>query len=430
MHRNILRLALPNIISNLTIPLLTMVDLHLMGYLDSARFMGAVALGGVVFNIVYWMFAFLRMGVSGMTAQFYGGNNNNEIAQTLYRGLLIAFLGGILLVLFQKPIAQLSFYLLQGSDEVKQLALNYFYMRIWAAPAAIAMMVINGWFLGMQNAYFPMLTSISINIINVIASFLFVRVFQLNEIGVALGSVIAQYSGILIALILFHRKYAIVYTYFKVRELLHAEKMKKFLAINSDIFIRTFCIIAVFTFFTSQSAHYGDVVLAANTALLQFLFFISYFLDGFAYAAEALVGRYIGEKNHLKIKDSIRKLLLWGGLFGFFFTFLYSIAGNTLLRIFTNQTAVLNEAQHYLLWVIFIPIAGFASYIWDGIYIGATASKWMRNTMLIATLLGFFLPYTCTANAYHNHALWMSMLFFMFGRSVLQTIFSKRLLEK
>lgn len=430
MHRKILHLAVPNIISNLTVPLLTMVDLHLMGYLDSARFIGAVALGGVIFNLVYWLFAFLRMGVSGMTAQFFGAKDDKNIAQVLYRGLFIALLGGAFLILFQVPIEQLGFTILQGSPEVKELARNYFYIRIWAAPAAIAMMVFNGWFLGMQNAYFPMLTSILINIVNVFASFFFVKVLHLNEVGVAAGSVLAQYVGLLISLLLFHSKYKFVYPHFNFAQLFHTEEIRHFLSVNSDIFIRTFCVITVFTFFTSKSAAYGDVTLAANTALLQFLFLISYFLDGFAYAAEALVGRYVGEQNKALFKEAVRKLLLWGGIFGGIFSMLYFFFGDSFLLIFTNQSAVLTMAKPYLHWVVFIPLVGFASYIWDGIYIGAVASRLMRNTMLFSAIFMFFLPYFFLETSWGNHALWFSMVIFMFGRSLLQTIFSGRVFRK
>ncbi len=426
MHKDILKLSIPNILTNLTVPLLSMVDLHLMGYLNSELFMGAVALGGVIFNFVYWGFAFLRMSISGIAAQTYGRKNYSESAMVLYRGMLIAIVGSLLLLLCQSGLERLSFWLLEGSTEVKTLASNYFYIRIWAAPAALSLMVINGWFLGMQNAFYPMLISVLINIVNIGCSFLFVKEFGMEERGVALGSVIAQYTGLVLALILFLKKYSWVFQYFQVRAIAIMSELKGFLHISGDIFIRTWCVIAVFTFFTSQSAGFGDVTLAANSALLQFLFLFSYFLDGFAYAAEAIVGKYYGANNKKRLIEASKKLFIWGILFGGAFTLSYYFWGDHFLLLFTNKANVLEEASQYLIWLIFIPIASFASFIWDGIYIGATASKAMRNTMLISSIFFFFVPYYLLQKTLGVHALWLGMLLFMFSRSVSQTILAKR----
>jgi len=403
-----------------------MVDLHLMGYLNSEIFMGAVALGGVIFNFVYWGFAFLRMSISGISAQAYGRKNKQEISMVLYRGLFVAFIGSILLLFFQNGLEKFSFWLLDGSPEVKELARNYFYIRIWAAPAAISLMVITGWFLGMQNALYPMIISITINIVNIICSFLFVQHFNMQEKGVALGSLIAQYTGLILALILFIKKYSWVLSYFNLKAIAILSHIKDFLNVSGDIFIRTWCVIAVFTFFTSKSAAYGDLALAANSALIQFLFLFSYFLDGFAYAAEAIIGKYFGAKNKVKLLEASVKLFHWGTFFGIIFTATYFFWGNNLLHIFTNKQNVLIEAQKYLPWLVLIPIASFASFIWDGIYIGSTASKAMRNTMLIASIIFFFIPYYLLENRIGVHALWLSMILFMLSRSVSQTLLAKK----
>ncbi|WP_282039037.1 MATE family efflux transporter [Saccharicrinis aurantiacus] len=426
MHKKILKLAIPNILSNLTVPLLGMVDLHLMGYLDSDVYMGAIALGGVIFNFVYWGFAFLRMSISGISAQANGRKNNNEMAMVLFRGLFIALSGGLFLLIFQKYIGNFSFWLLDGSSEVKELASNYFYVRIWAAPAAIALMVINGWFIGMQNSIYPMLISIIINVINIGSSFLLVKLGGFEERGVAMGSVIAQYGGLLLSVFLFLKKYKHVLHYFKVKEILRLNELKEFLNVSTDIFIRTICVIAVFTFFTSQSAGFGNIQLAANSALLQFFFLFSYFLDGFAYAAEAIVGHYFGAKNKLKLKESVFKLFIWGGGFALFFTLIYWVFGRELLQIFTNQDAVLDEASKYLIWLVFIPIASFASFIWDGIYIGCTSSRAMRNSMLISSVIFFFIPFYLLRGHIGTQAIWLSMNLFMLARSISQTILAKR----
>lgn len=426
MHKDILKLSIPNILTNLTVPLLGMVDLHLMGYLNSETYMGAIALGGVIFNFVYWGFAFLRMSISGIAAQAFGKNDSQKSAMVLYRGMFIAITGSILLIVFQSGLEKLCFGLTEGSPEVKDLARNYFYVRIWAAPAAISLMVINGWLLGMQNAFYPMLISVLINIVNIACSFLFVKEFGLEERGVAMGSVIAQYTGLTLALILFFKKYKWTLKHFSLKAIAVISEFKKFLYVSGDILIRMWCVIAVFTFFTSQSAGFGDVALAANSALLQFLFLFSYFLDGFAYAAEAIVGKYFGAKNKIGLIEASKKLFIWGAFFGITFTLSYYFWGDHFLHLFTNKSSVISEASQYLWWLIFIPLASFGSFIWDGIYIGATASKAMRNTMLISSILFFFVPYYIFHQSLGIHALWLSMLLFMLSRSVSQTILANK----
>ena len=425
MNRSILKLALPNILTNLTVPLLGMVDMHLMGYLDSAVFMGAIALGGVIFNLVYWGFAFLRMSISGIAAQAYGKKDKFDMANTLFRGLLLAFGGALILLILQTGIEKVSFLILEGSPEVKALARDYFYIRIWAAPAAISLMVFYGWFLGMQNAIYPMVIAVSVNVVNILLSFLFVRSFGMKIDGVALGSMISQYFGLLLALILFLKKYRYILKAFDLPAIIDGSGIKNFLNVSGDIFIRTACIILVFTFFTSESAGFNDIILAANSALLQFLFLFSYFLDGFAYAAEALVGKYFGGRDWANLKKVIRLLMYWGLGFGVLFSFLYYLFGYEFLIFFTKHKNVLNEGLKYLPWLIALPLVSFASYIWDGVYIGTTASKLMKYTMIASTVV-FFVVYYSFLNGLQNNALWMAMILFSFMRSFLQFVFYKK----
>jgi len=429
MNKEILRLALPNILSNLTIPLLGMVDLYLMGHLNSSLFMGAVALGGVIFNFIYWGFSFLRMSISGISAQSFGSGNQQEMALVLQRGLIIAVGGSILLLVLQWPLAHISFNLLEGSKSVKEIARGYFFVRIWAAPAAISLMVFSGWFLGMQNSVYPMIISVSVNIVNVLCSIFFVRGLNMEAEGVALGSVVGQYFGLILAVYYFFRKYRWAWHFFTVR----IESLKKdfvrFMNVGRDIFIRTLGIIAVFTFFTSRSAGIGDTTLAANSVLLQFLLFFSYFLDGFAYAAEAMVGRWFGAGKKAQLKLTIRLLFQWGAAMGILFTIVYAMAGKYLLLLFTDQPDVIECGTAFLPWVIILPVVSFGSYIWDGVFIGATASVAMRNTMVIAVVFFFFLPFYLLYPILNNHALWLGMVLFMFARGVLLTILFPRLLK-
>ena len=425
MNKRILKLALPNILTNLTVPLLGMVDLHLMGYLDSAVYMGAIALGGVIFNLVYWGFAFLRMSISGIAAQSYGKDDSFDIANTLFRGLLLALSGALLLLILQTGIEKISFLILDGSPEVKALASDYFYVRIWAAPAAISLMVFYGWFLGMQNAIYPMIIAVSVNIVNILLSYLFVRTFGMNVDGVALGSVIAQYFGLFLAVVFFLKKYRYILKTFNLSAIIDGKGIRNFLNVSGDIFIRTACIILVFTFFTSESAGFGNITLAANSALLQFLFLFSYFLDGFAYAAEALVGKYFGAKDTINLKKVIRLLMLWGLGFGILFSLLYLLFGDELLLFFTKHENVLREGRNYLPWLVLMPILSFASYIWDGVYIGTTASKLMKYTMIASTIVFFTIYYSFNSRL-QNNALWLAIIVFSFMRSFLQFIFYKR----
>ncbi len=430
MNQKILRLAIPNIVSNVTIPLLGLVDLALMGHLDSEVYIGAIALGGVIFNFIYWGFSFLRMSTSGFTAQAYGEKDNAKSINILARALLVVALASFLILLLQKPIAWASFKVIGGSPDVETLARNYFGIRVWAAPAALSLFAFSGWFLGMQNARYPMIIAIAVNVVNIVLSVIFVFVLNMNSNGVALGTAISQYVGLAIALILFKKKYSGLLHDISRKAITDVKLLVEFFKVNTDIFIRTFCIILVFTFFTSKSASINDTVLAVNSLLIQLLLFFSFFIDGFAYAGEALVGKYIGSNSISKLRKVVKLLFIWGFGLALAFTLLYLPGVNIILKILTSQTDVIESAQAFLPWVIMVPVASFASYIWDGIYIGATASKAMRNTLLISTFVFFAPVYYFLNPILGNHALWLGMLSFMFMRGAVQTILYKKAILK
>ncbi len=367
MNRKILNLAIPNIISNLTIPLLGMVDLAIVGHLNSNKYIGTIALGTTIFNIVYWAFAFLRMGSSGITAQAYGARNFNDVMSTLLRGLMVAIGSSLLILILQKPVISLALYFIDGSPEVETLAKSYFYIRIWAAPATISLYALTGWFIGMQNTKIPMTIAIMINIFNIILNFVFVYGFGLTSDGVAWGTLLAQYLGLLSGLtflLIFYRKY---FKYVKFKNIVDTEQIKRFFRVNADIFVRTLSLLAVFTFFTSKSASFSDEILAANSLLLQFLFIFSYLTDGFAYAAEALTGKFYGAKQNKQLNETIRLIFIWGGIISIGFTILYLFGHKFLLSLLTNQTSIINVALQYTFWIVLIPIVSIASFIWDGI---------------------------------------------------------------
>ena len=430
MNKEILRIAVPNIISNITIPLLGMVDLAILGHLESGIYIGAVALGSMIFNSIYFAFGFLRMSSSGFTAQAYGAKDNQEIILTLSRAVTVALIGSLLIIILQYPLAHLGFELIAGSPEVEALAKEYFHIRIFAAPAAISLFAITGWFLGMQNARYPMIIAISITLLNLLFNLLFIYGFGMKSDGVAWGTLIAQYCGLTLAIILFLKKYRSYLKYWTYQAMMQIKALKRFFLVNRDIFIRSFLLILTLSFFTAESARISNEVLAANTILLQFFFIYSYLIDGFAYAAEALVGKHIGSQNSVKLKQTIKDLFKWGLGISLVFTLLYFLSGKHILYLITNDAMVISDASPYLIWVVSIPLLTFAAFIWDGIFIGATESPSLRNAMIISTVLLFFPFYYLLGIDYGNHGLWLSLMLFMVSRGLFLTLFSSKIKVK
>lgn len=426
MNREILKLAIPNIISNITIPILGLVDMILMGHLGSAVYIGAIALGGTIFSVLYSFFSFLRAGTTGFTAQALGCNNKTEIIYSLYRSLCIGIPIIILILSLQTPIAKLSSILLDGSDEVKSLALKYFYIRIWAAPANIMLYCFNGWFVGMQNTKIPMFIAILINVMNILFSIIFVIILKQNVTGVALGTVIAQYSGLTLAIVLLIRNYKSYFIKINKEILFDFSKIKRFFKVNTDLMIRSFLLIISIAFFTNQSAKLGDNILAINMILLQSFYIFSYFTDGFAYAGEALVGKFIGSKDRNNLIKSIRLLLMWGFSISIPFTILYALFPSTFVKIISDNPNILTEIKPYYIYMIIIPLITFAAFIWDGIYIGATASKAIRNTMIISSIFIFLPAWFFLVPRFENHGLWIAFLCFMIARGIAMTLMAKR----
>jgi len=431
MHKQILRLAIPNILSNLSVPLLGMVDTALMGRMDNPLYLGAIALGSVVFSFLYWGFGFLRMGTTGLTAQAFGKKRHDETVMVLGRGLSIALTGSVLLVLFQVWIEGISFQLLAGGDEVEDLAREYFRIRIYAAPATLALYAFHGWFLGLQNARYPMWLTIFVNACNIVFNMVLIYGWGMKSDGVALGTVMAQYCGLIMATGMFIYRYKHYLNHWSQDLFRDTTDIKQFFSVNADIFIRTVCLIFTFAYFTSTAASLGSEILAANQILLQYFYLMSFGVDGFAFAAESLVGRFKGSSESDKLQQAIRGLFLWGMGIGIIFSLIYLLAGSSLLWLFTDQEPVINTAKKYIRWLALIPVLGAAAFMWDGVYIGATATRAMRNTMLLATLLFFFPLAYWGVDLGGNHALWLAMAVFMASRSILLTLLaSKEILPK
>ncbi len=424
MNKEILRLAVPNIISNVSIPLLSSVDTLLMGHL-SALELGAVGIASMIFNFVYWNFGFLRMGTTGMTAQAFGRKDEGEIAAILQRSLFLAFAIAIAILVLAIPIASASSYLMNVNAEQQEFVNSYFYTRIWAAPASLGLYAILGWYFGMQNAKAPLLITILINVVNIIVSYLLVQVYGMGIKGVALGTVVAQYLGFIIALVIVFYRYRSYLQRIPIKLLLAWNKMERFLNVNRDIFLRTVCLTFAFAFLYSQAALKGELYLAANVILLQFLNWMSYAIDGFAYAAESLVGKYFGAEDEESTKKGIKLLFQWGLGFAIGFSLLYAFAGEHLVRVFSNQLDVITETNEMLYLMVILPMLSFSCYIWDGIFIGLTASKSMRNAMFISVVI-YLLSYYGFDLLTGTKNIWLAFIIFMTARGLIQSIFYYR----
>lgn len=429
MNRQILRLALPSIISNITVPLLGLVDMAIVGHLGSASYIGAIAVATMMFNIIYWVFGFLRMGTGGFAAQAYGERNLKGLMQLLTRSVSIAFGLALVLLLMQYPIEWVTFRLVDSSIEVSELAKTYFRICIWGAPAMLSLYCFTGWFIGMQNTRIPMIIAITQNIINIIGSLCFVYVFHWGIEGLATATLIAQYSGIIMAIGFWFYYYGRLKKYFNVKESFEPAAMRVFFSVNSDIFFRTLCLVTVTTFFTITGAKQGDVILAVNTLLMQLFTLFSYFMDGFAYAGEALAGRFIGARNSRSLKKMIRNLFGWGFSLSLFFTFLYVAGGKEFLQLLTNNEEVIRQSVDYYYWVLAIPLLGFSAFLWDAIFIGATQTRKMLYSMLVAASM-FFILFFFLQPQMGNHALWLAFLCYLFFRGVMQTIWSRSFIKE
>lgn len=396
LHREILRLAIPSILANITVPLVGMVDMAVAGHLpgtSSAALIGGITVGAMLFDLLYWNFGFLRVGTGGLTAQAYGrGDNTGGILQ---RALRIALISGVALLVLQWVVVQLAFLVVDCSPEVRELATRYFYIRIWAAPATLSLFAFKGWFIGLQDSVRPMTADLLVNGLNILLSVVLAfgitlpagsgvtLLPALGFPGIALGTVIAQWSGFTYCALAARRRGA-----FRTKQSA-TYKGSAFFSLNRDLFLRSVGMITVYIGFTVISARYGDVMLAVSAIIMKLLMFFSYFSDGFAYAGEALTGRFIGERSLDGVKSTIRGTFLWGMGVAALFMLVYGVGGMPVMHLMTRDVSVLEASRAFLPWLLLMPLIGCPAFIWDGIFIGATASKDLRNSTLLCAV-GFF----------------------------------------
>lgn len=421
--RQILQIALPSIVSNITVPLLGMIDVAIVGHMGSPVYIGAVAVGSMIFNLVYWLFGFLRMGSSGLTAQALGRRDLTEVTRLLVRSVSVALAISLSLIILQIPLKWLMFWLIGPTPDVAPFASTYFNIVIWGAPASLSLFCLMGWYIGMQNTRIPMLISIMQNVVNILASLMLVYGFGMKVEGVAFGTIIAQYAGLLMAIGLLARYYRQIFRYFQKDRIF--QKMGAFFAVNRDIFLRTLCLVAVNLFFTSAGARQGAIILSVNTILMQLYLFFSYFMDGFAYAGEALGGKAYGAHNGIAFRETLHRLWMWMLIVTIAYTLLYIIAGPWIVALLTDDSMVLEASREYLWWAWLIPIAGCVAFIWDGVFIGITATRGMLVSSFLSALT-FFAVYLLAEGMMGNHGLWLAQIVYLAMRGVLQTVWYRQ----
>ena len=400
INRDILKLALPSILANITVPIVGMVDVAVAGHLSTsaATMIGGIAIGSMLFDLLYWNFGFLRVGTGGLAAQAYGRGDRAECARVLTRSLGIALSCALLLIAIQWLFVKAAFVFINCTPAVRDLASQYFFIRIWAAPATLSLMALKGWFIGMQDSFSAMVTDLTVNGMNILMSIVLALGFSVGGWhyvgmgfpGVAAGTVVAQYSGLIVAAVLLLARYrrSTLRTLRRadMRAVFKGDQMRRFMSMNVDLFVRSLCFIAIYIGFTVISARYGDTLLAVSSILMKLLMIFSYFTDGFAYAGEALVGRYIGAGDRQMYRQTVRWTFVWSMSIALIFMVIYHFAGVPMLRLMTSDAAVVDASVEYLPWLLLMPVVGCAAFTWDGIYIGATASRQMRNSMLWAVV--------------------------------------------
>lgn len=427
INKEILSLAIPSIITNITTPLLALMDVAIVGHMGDAAYIAAIAVGGTIFNMIYWLFAFLRMGTSGMSAQAHGAADNKELDLVLMRGISVSIVASVTIILASPLISRLAFILMDVDPQVRVLADTYFSILIWGAPAVLCTYTMSGWSLGRKNPQAPMWVSFIINIGNIAVSLVLVYVFGLRIEGVAIGTLVAQWLGALAFVAIIVRKYHPGLT--SPNQIFRHGALRRFFSVNIDIFLRTCCLIAVTVWFTRVGSAQGTVTLAVNTLLMQFFVLFSYFMDGFAFAGEAICGNCLGASDRKRLDAGIHALLIWGMWVAVIFTILYFLCGEWIMHLLSGDENVIASSREYLHWVVLIPLTGFLAFTWDGVYIGITRTHEMLLSMAVSTALYFILFFTLYP-IMGNHGLWIAFLFYLFSRGIVLQIAIKNVKRK
>ncbi len=398
-----------------------MVDLAIAGRLGDAALIGAIAIATMLFDLLYWNMGFLRVGTGGLIAQAYGRRDFSGAMKVFTQGITTAFVIALIIWAIQYLFIEAAFYFIECSPEVETLARDYFYIRIWAAPATLSLFVFKGFFIGMQNAISPMVVDLTVNFINLGASLFFALYIGMGFNGIAMGTVIAQYVGMSLSFILILTYYKKLIKYINIRESIKLREIGKFFAINANLFVRSICFLLIYAGFTSLSAKYGDIPLAAGAIIMKLMLFYSYFIDGFAYAGEALAGKYIGAKERALLSKAINVIFKWCIVIGILSTVVFTLWSIPMCKLMTSSQEVLDEVTKFLPWLLVMPILSCLAFTWDGIYIGATATKAIRDSMIFA-VIGFFFCYFAFKDAWGINALWCGYIAHVVIRAAYLTI--------
>ena len=425
MNRRILHLAVPSILANITVPLVGMVDIGVSGRLGNVAAIGAIAVGSMLFDLLYWNFGFLRVGTGGLTAQAYGRKDMTGAIRYFIQGEATALLSAAFLIAIQWIFVETAFLFIDCSPEVQKLARTYFFIRIWDAPATLSLMAFKGWFIGMQNTVFPMAVDMTVNIVNLGMSIFLGLHTPLGFAGVALGTVISQYTGLILASALMAVRYRKLFRHVDIRQDVKFRHMKSFYVMNINLFLRSLCFMLIYCGFTSLAAHYGDIQLAVSTIIMKLLMLYSYILDGFAYAGEALTGRYIGAQDKPSLHKAVRLLFIWTAGLALISTAAYGIGGQWMVSLMTTEAAVTAASRPYMIWLVIMPAFSCLAFMWDGIFIGATAAKAIRNAMIWACA-SFYACYLVFKGAMGIQALYMAYFAHLIARDIYLSVTAKR----
>lgn len=416
-HRSVLAIAVPIMLSNVTEPLIGAVNAAVIGQLPEAYYIGAITVGALIFNFIFWGFSFLRIGTGGLSAQATGADDPQELVAVLLRALIIAGIAGIAIIVLSPVIGAFSFRLIQGSPEVESHAATYFYIRVFSAPFALANYCLLGWFVGQARARTAFLIQIFLNLINLVLCIAFVRGLGMTSDGVALGALIAEIAAALLGLAIALKRLRGMGARFDRARVFDRGKLIRTLAINRDIMIRTICLVFAFAWFTARSAKAGDVVVSANAVLMHFFDIAAYLIDGFGFATEALVGQAVGARNRKRFIDSMRLTWIWAWATGLLTFALIWFGGPTFIDLMAVNPEVRDVARDYLFWAALAPLVGVACFQYDGIFAGATQTADMRN-MMVVSLAIYMLAWWWLEPSYGNTGLWLSMIVFFVARGV------------
>lgn len=419
IHKEILALAIPNILSNISVPLMSSVDTGLMGQLSTGH-LAAVGIAAMIFNMFFWTFGFLRMGTTGMTAQGFGAQDTSFISSTLMRGIVVASILGCLLILCKNIILALGVWSMSVDTSYLPYVETYFNTRIYEAPGFLLLICMMGWFFGMQNARTPLMITITLNIVNIAASYYLVAYKNMGIQGVATGTVIATYVGVFLCFVVLLSRYRSYLRAIEWKHVFQVDGFIGFLRVNSDLFKRTICLMLTFVFLYRYAASDGDTTLAVSVVMLQFINWMSYGIDGYAYAAESIVGKYKGSNDTSSLSAVVRACMIWGAAVAACYSIVYLIWGDQLVYLFSSDSQVVQIFLDMRFWIVLIPIVGFASYIWDGVYIGLLASKSMWWTMLVSFIVYLMLLWLLP-NMPNARNVWIAFTLFLALRGIGQT---------